>query len=133
MQTHAKPVVQQDQDPMPMVLRIIAYIDEDPKLYRQHIYSLSDQLIEQYPTKVVLASFAAEARNYTEACCALEATTDNLSSHYIGNTQIDALTSGLVQNKEAAWKKYNAVRLQCLSARRFQTRPLSQPSPPTNW
>lgn len=107
------------------------YIEQGPVLFHQYIYRLASELTWDYSGYDVITRFADAARNYTQACYALEATTDNLVRHNLDTPDVEALTSALIQNKHAAWKEYRNAVEHYEARQRSRTRPLTPP--PTNW
>lgn len=107
------------------------YIEEGPVLYHPYIYSITTELLWDYSDVPRIRNIAAAARDYTEACYALQATTGNLVRHDLEHSDIESLTSAHAQNKQAAWKAYEAALRAYDSYQRNRTGPLEMP--PLNW
>lgn len=113
------------------VALIREYIEEGPVLFHQYIQRLAAELTWDYSSIDYITRLADAARNYTQACYALEATTDNLLRHTLENPDVEALTSALIQNKHAAWKEYRTAVEYYEARQRSRTRPLTPPT--LNW
>lgn len=108
-----------------------SYIEDNPVLYRYHINQLVENMLRGCGGYALVTELGHAALDYTEARCRLEATTDNLARHDLRTADMDALTSALLQNKEAAWRRYSTA-LTCYKTRqRNRTRPLEAPL--LNW
>lgn len=107
------------------------YIDVGPIVFHQYINRMAAELLWDYSSVRRIHNFAEAARDYTEACYALEATTDSLAQHALDNPDIEALMSARVQNKLDARKAYDAAVQDYEAYLLNMTGPLQ--APPLNW
>ncbi len=103
---------------------LATYIEDGPVLYRFHISRLVEEMLRRCAGYELVAEIGYAALAYTEACCRLEATTDNLARHDLRTPDMDALTSALLQNKEAARKRFNTALTRYKARQQRRTRPL---------
>ena len=108
------------------------YIEDSPVLYRNYINRLVEDMLRSCGGYDLVTELGYAALDYTEARCRLEATTDNLARyHDPGAPDMDALTSALLQNKEASWRRYSTALAHYKTRQRHRTRPLEVPI--LNW
>jgi hypothetical protein len=100
------------------------YIEDSPVLYRYHINHLLEDILSRCGGYDLVTELVYAALDYTEARCRLEATTDNLARHDLRTSDMESLTSALLQNKEAAWRRYNSALSQYKARQVNRTRPL---------
>ena len=108
------------------------YLEDSPVLYRNYINHLVEDMLRRCGGYDLVTELVYAALDYTEARCRLEATTDNLARyHDPGAPDMDALTSALLQNKDAAWRRYSTALAHYKTRQRNRTRPLQ--APVLNW
>ena len=107
------------------------YLEDSPVLYRNYINRLVEDMLRSCGGYDLVTELGYAALDYTETRCRLEATTDNLAQHDLRTSDMDALTSALLQNKEASWRRYSTALAHYRSRQRNRTRPLQAPI--LNW
>ena len=107
------------------------YIEDGPVLYRYHINHLVEDMLRSCGGYDLVNELGYAALDYTEACCRLEATTDNLARHDLRASDMEAFTSAMLQNKSASWRRYKSALTRYKAQQHNLTRPLQAPM--LNW